>query len=113
MNWFGMLEISFELSDLSGWHCSEPGSKAHGWHTFCGVATMVLIDEVNRLDLPRLIDWLVFQQGKENGFSGRTNKLVDCCITTKNHVRLLTNNFLRGMHCSYTYLYAYRKRRLE
>lgn len=68
MNWFGMLEISFELSDLSRWH--SRGTLFQGsWmaHIFCGVATMVLIDEVTRLGLPRLIDWLVFQQGKEYG----------------------------------------------
>lgn len=119
-------------------------------YTFCGLATMILINEVNRLDLPRLIvriffiflflslfdsdwmiihyltaykckalfmqfficvcspvynihcsipfvmvtmnklfkcdfllyqDWLVFRQGKECGFQGRTNKLVDGCYS--------------------------------
>ncbi|KAK9925283.1 hypothetical protein M0R45_033611 [Rubus argutus] len=59
----------------------EPGSEAHGGYTFCGLATMILINEVNRLDLPRLIDWLVFRQGKECGFQGRTNKLVDGCYS--------------------------------
>ncbi|KAH9607992.1 hypothetical protein KSS87_003389 [Heliosperma pusillum] len=33
----------------------EPGSEAHGGYTFCGLATMVLIDEVHRLDLHALI----------------------------------------------------------
>ncbi|PRQ52688.1 putative protein farnesyltransferase [Rosa chinensis] len=42
---------------------------------------MILINEVNCLDLPRLIDWLVFRQGKECGFQGRTNKLVDGCYS--------------------------------
>ncbi|KAL5582558.1 hypothetical protein UlMin_015000 [Ulmus minor] len=59
----------------------EPGSEAHGGYTFCGLATMILINEVNRLDLPQLIDWLVFRQGKECGFQGRTNKLVDGCYS--------------------------------
>ncbi|XP_024185314.1 protein farnesyltransferase subunit beta isoform X1 [Rosa chinensis] len=59
----------------------EPGSEAHGGYTFCGLATMILINEVNCLDLPRLIDWLVFRQGKECGFQGRTNKLVDGCYS--------------------------------
>ncbi|KAK4392999.1 protein farnesyltransferase subunit beta [Sesamum angolense] len=34
----------------------EPGSEAHGGYTFCGLAAMVLINEVNRLDLPGLIN---------------------------------------------------------
>ncbi|OIV89572.1 hypothetical protein TanjilG_18740 [Lupinus angustifolius] len=59
----------------------EPGAEAHGGYTFCGLAAMVLIGEVNRLDLPRLVDWVVFRQGKECGFQGRTNKLVDGCYS--------------------------------
>uniref|UniRef100_A0A2P2LJJ6 Uncharacterized protein MANES_17G121600 n=1 Tax=Rhizophora mucronata TaxID=61149 RepID=A0A2P2LJJ6_RHIMU len=59
----------------------EPGSEAHGGYTFCGLATMVLIDEVNRLDLAGLINWVVFRQGVECGFQGRTNKLVDGCYS--------------------------------
>ncbi|KAI4320467.1 hypothetical protein MLD38_033943 [Melastoma candidum] len=59
----------------------EPGSEAHGGYTFCGLATMILIGEVDRLDLPRLVDWLVFRQGVECGFQGRTNKLVDGCYS--------------------------------
>ncbi|KAL2335647.1 hypothetical protein Fmac_016860 [Flemingia macrophylla] len=59
----------------------EPGSEAHGGYTFCGLATMILIGKVNRLDLPRLVDWVVHRQGKECGFQGRTNKLVDGCYS--------------------------------
>lgn len=59
----------------------EPGSEAHGGYTFCGLATMILIDEVHRLDLTSLIDWVVFRQGVECGFQGRTNKLVDGCYS--------------------------------
>ncbi|KAI4346986.1 hypothetical protein L6164_007842 [Bauhinia variegata] len=59
----------------------EPGSEAHGGYTYCGLATMILIDKVNRLDLPRLLEWVVFKQGKECGFQGRTNKLVDGCYS--------------------------------
>ncbi|CAL5370065.1 unnamed protein product [Camellia sinensis] len=60
----------------------EPGSEAHGKaphksdhifirYTFCGLATMILINE----------DWVVFRQGVEGGFQGRTNKLVDGCYS--------------------------------
>ncbi|KAK7271677.1 hypothetical protein RJT34_27776 [Clitoria ternatea] len=59
----------------------EPGSEAHGGYTFCGLAAMILIGEVNRLDLPHLVEWVVFRQGKECGFQGRTNKLVDGCYS--------------------------------
>ncbi|KAM7268132.1 hypothetical protein ACFE04_010298 [Oxalis oulophora] len=59
----------------------EPGSEAHGGYTFCGLATMILINEANRLDLDALTDWAVFRQGVEGGFQGRTNKLVDGCYS--------------------------------
>ncbi|KAI3409369.1 Protein farnesyltransferase subunit beta (FTase-beta) [Psidium guajava] len=59
----------------------EPGSEAHGGYTFCGLATMILINEADRLDLSRLIDWVVFRQGIECGFQGRANKLVDGCYS--------------------------------
>ncbi|XP_044465118.1 protein farnesyltransferase subunit beta-like [Mangifera indica] len=59
----------------------EPGSEAHGGYTFCGLATMILINEVNCLDLAALIDWVAFRQGVEGGFQGRTNKLVDGCYS--------------------------------
>ncbi|RVX08883.1 Protein farnesyltransferase subunit beta [Vitis vinifera] len=107
----------------------EPGSEAHGGYvshytcfsisvysqifisplcccaclyTFCGLATMVLIGEVNRLDLTSLISefclfwnnmisvgfemnasrigWY-FDKVFEGGFQGRTNKLVDGCYS--------------------------------
>lgn len=59
----------------------EPGSEAHGGYTFCGLTTMILINEAHRLDLPSLIDWVAFRQGVECGFQGRTNKLVDGCYS--------------------------------
>ncbi|KAK1299082.1 Protein farnesyltransferase subunit beta [Acorus calamus] len=59
----------------------EPNSEAHGGYTFCGLATMILIGEADRLDLPSLIDWAVFRQGVEGGLQGRTNKLVDGCYS--------------------------------
>ncbi|XP_077238665.1 prenyltransferase family protein [Tasmannia lanceolata] len=59
----------------------EPGSEAHGGYTFCGLATMILINEAHRLDLLGLIEWVAFRQGVECGFQGRTNKLVDGCYS--------------------------------
>uniref|UniRef100_A0A9I9EIG1 Ubiquitin-like protease family profile domain-containing protein n=1 Tax=Cucumis melo TaxID=3656 RepID=A0A9I9EIG1_CUCME len=50
--------------------------------TFCGLATLILVNEVHQLDLQSLLDWVVFRQaGLECGFQGRTNKLVDGCYS--------------------------------
>eukprot|EP00249_Psilotum_nudum_P009926 c22236_g2_i1 orf=287-1906(+) len=60
----------------------EPGAEAHGGYTYCGLATLVLINQGHLLDLPRLVNWSVFRQGKiEGGFQGRANKLVDGCYS--------------------------------
>ncbi|XP_038903092.1 protein farnesyltransferase subunit beta [Benincasa hispida] len=67
---------------FEGGIAGEPGSEAHGGYTFCGLATLILINEVHRLDLRSLLDWVVFRQaGLECGFQGRTNKLVDGCYS--------------------------------
>ncbi|GBG72972.1 hypothetical protein CBR_g12691 [Chara braunii] len=60
----------------------EPGNEAHGGYTFCGFAALMLADAVHAVDLPSLVDWVVFRQGAvEGGFQGRTNKLVDGCYS--------------------------------
>ncbi|CAI6000663.1 unnamed protein product [Closterium sp. NIES-64] len=62
----------------------EPGAEAHGGYTFCGLAAMLLAgaDPWEHLNLPLLLDWLVFRQGSvEGGFQGRSNKLVDACYS--------------------------------
>ncbi|XP_023728727.1 protein farnesyltransferase subunit beta isoform X2 [Lactuca sativa] len=77
----GVGDYILSCQTYEGGIAGEPGSEAHGGYTFCGLATMILINEVNRLDLPSLTDWLVFRQGVEGGFQGRTNKLVDGCYS--------------------------------
>ncbi|CAI7929391.1 unnamed protein product, partial [Closterium sp. NIES-54] len=62
----------------------EPGAEAHGGYTFCGLAAVLLAgaDPWEHLNLPLLLDWLVFRQGSvEGGFQGRSNKLVDACYS--------------------------------
>lgn len=60
----------------------EPGAEAHGGYTFCGLAALALINKVDVINLPNLLNWVAFCQGKvEGGFRGRTNKLVDGCYS--------------------------------
>jgi len=66
--------------------------EAHGGYTFCALASWVLLQpyiskaagDAPRVDLRRLLRWLVNMQGSEielGGFKGRTNKLVDGCYS--------------------------------
>ncbi|PKU69950.1 Protein farnesyltransferase subunit beta [Dendrobium catenatum] len=77
----GVGDYILRCQTYEGGIAGEPGSEAHGGYTFCGLATMILINEVHRLDLTSLIDWVAFRQGLECGFQGRTNKLVDGCYS--------------------------------
>lgn len=59
-----------------------PGMEAHGGYTFCGFASLVILDKVHLCDIKSLLRWLVNKQMKlEGGFQGRTNKLVDGCYS--------------------------------
>ena len=65
--------------------------EAHGGYTFCALASWVLLqpyisadEHAPRVDVRRLLRWLVNMQGMEaelGGFKGRTNKLVDGCYS--------------------------------
>jgi protein farnesyltransferase subunit beta len=59
---------------------ARPGVEAHGGYTFCGLASMLILNETAKLDMRRLTAWSVKRQMRyEGGFQGRTNKLVDGC----------------------------------
>ncbi|XP_015910439.1 protein farnesyltransferase subunit beta [Parasteatoda tepidariorum] len=59
-----------------------PGMEAHGGYTFCGLASLMLLQEGNLVNIHSLLRWLVFKQmSYEGGFQGRTNKLVDSCYS--------------------------------
>ncbi|CAM0882823.1 unnamed protein product [Alopecurus aequalis] len=78
----------------------EPYAEAHGGYTYCGLAAMVLLNEVEKLDLPSLIGWVAFRQGVECGFQGRTNKLVDGCYSFWQASSFPAFAFLSHMFCS-------------
>ncbi len=60
----------------------EPFCEAHGGYTFCGVASLILLNKLDVIDINKLLYWLTNRQmSKEGGFSGRTNKLVDSCYS--------------------------------
>lgn len=49
-----------------------PGQEAHGGYTYCGVASLVLLDQLHRCDIDSLLRWTSNRQLKlEGGFSGR------------------------------------------
>ena len=60
----------------------EPYCEAHGGYSYCGIASLVLLKQLNKIDMNSFLRWLVNRQMiKEGGFNGRTNKLVDSCYS--------------------------------
>ncbi|VDN60826.1 unnamed protein product [Dracunculus medinensis] len=56
--------------------------EAHGGYTFCGVASLLLLDKAVLIHTSSLFKWLSQKQMKyEGGFQGRSNKLVDGCYS--------------------------------
>jgi len=59
-----------------------PGAEAHGGYSFCGYATLLLLNRESICDRESLLRWTVNRQMTfEGGFQGRTNKLVDGCYS--------------------------------
>ena len=59
-----------------------PFAEAHGGYTFCGVAALALVDQLDQLNTDTLLGWLTRRQcSYEGGFAGRAEKLVDGCYS--------------------------------
>jgi len=90
--------ISYMLNDWSGmdkektckfilscqsYDCAiaqEPGAESHGGSTYCAVASLALMNMLDRLpNKDELLKWLI--QRQIIGFQGRPNKLQDTCYS--------------------------------
>lgn len=45
-----------------------PGVEAHGGYTFCGLAALMILEEMNLLNVEKCVDWIVKRQ--DGGFQG-------------------------------------------
>lgn len=79
----GVVEYVAACQTYEGGFGGEPGNEAHGGYAYCAVATLWLLDSVDRMrDLPAFVQWLANRQMPfEGGYQGRTNKLVDGCYS--------------------------------
>lgn len=70
------------LQTYEGGFACEVGGEAHGGYTYCAVAALALLGELQSANLPELVAWLSARQTRcEGGCSGRTAKLVDGCYS--------------------------------
>ena len=78
----GVVENIKNCQTFEGGLGPEPYCEAHGGYSYCGIATLVLLNKLHEIDVNSFIRWLVSRQmTKEGGFNGRTNKLVDSCYS--------------------------------
>ena len=88
----------------------EPYCEAHGGYSYCGIASLVLLKQLNKIDMNSFLRWLVNRQMiKEGGFNGRTNKLVDSCYSfwqgsIFNMIYMENNKFTYDMELLYDQL---------
>ena len=55
---------------------------SNGRYSYCAIASLILLNKLNEIDIKSFILWLKLRQMiKEGGFNGRTNKLVDSCYS--------------------------------
>jgi protein farnesyltransferase subunit beta len=78
----GVVENIKNCQTFEGGLGPEPYCEAHGGYSYCGIATLVLLNKLYEIDVDSFVRWLVSRQmTKEGGFNGRTNKLVDSCYS--------------------------------
>lgn len=75
-----------------------PYGEAHAGYTYCGLASLLILNEVNKIDIYKLLEWSVNRQlTKEGGFNGRINKLVDSCYNFwQGSIAELADIYLKG-----------------
>ncbi|XP_002732865.1 geranylgeranyl transferase type-1 subunit beta-like [Saccoglossus kowalevskii] len=70
--------LSYEYGIAQG-----PGLEGHGGPTFCGIASLVLMQQLDSIftnkQIERIKRWCIFRQ--QSGFQGRPNKPVDTCYS--------------------------------
>ncbi|KAJ3434365.1 protein farnesyltransferase subunit beta [Anaeramoeba flamelloides] len=65
-----------------GGFSARPWREAHGGYTFCAIAALSILGELDKIEMEPLIDWLAHKQMRfSGGFQGRINKLVDGCYS--------------------------------
>lgn len=79
----GVLEYLINCQTYEGGFGGCPQEdEAHGGYTFCAVASLMILDKLDSVDIEALLRWCSSRQcNEERGFNGRANKLVDGCYS--------------------------------
>ena len=65
-----------------GFGACPQGDEAHGGYTFCAIASLAILNSLEKCNIGALLQWCSARQtNEEKGLSGRSNKLVDGCYS--------------------------------
>ena len=75
--------IEFLFQSYEGAIGQGPNLEAHGGSTYCAIASLVLMKQLetsfSAIELKKLRQWCLLRQ--QSGFQGRPNKPVDTCYS--------------------------------
>ena len=78
----GVVDFARRCQRFDGGIGPSPGLESHGGYVHCGVGVLYILGELDALDLPALIRWIMMRQMDwSGGFNGRPHKLVDSCYS--------------------------------
>lgn len=78
----GVTDFLIRCQSYEGGFGGCPGDEAHGGYTFCAVASLALLDALDKINIQTLMSWCSSRQAREErGLNGRSNKLVDGCYS--------------------------------
>ncbi|CCH59766.1 hypothetical protein TBLA_0B09490 [Henningerozyma blattae CBS 6284] len=77
----GVLSYIISCQSYEGGFGATPlTEESHGGYTFCGVASLAILNGLDKININKLLQWCSSKQcSEEMGFCGRSNKLVDGC----------------------------------
>lgn len=76
----GLGDFIASCQTYEGGIASIPFGEAHAGYNYCGLASLILLGETDKIDLESMAEWVAQRQLRvEGGFNGRINKLVDSC----------------------------------
>eukprot|EP01006_Ploeotia_vitrea_P063688 TRINITY_DN86049_c0_g1_i1.p1 TRINITY_DN86049_c0_g1~~TRINITY_DN86049_c0_g1_i1.p1 ORF type:complete len:442 (-),score=26.32 TRINITY_DN86049_c0_g1_i1:145-1470(-) len=83
-DWSGMdvekaTDFLVQCQRYDGAFGERPDCEGHGGTTYCALASLALLRRIDRIDIDRLVHWIVHRQIL--GFQGRPNKDQDSCYS--------------------------------
>ncbi|OXA62812.1 geranylgeranyl transferase type-1 subunit beta [Folsomia candida] len=80
-----LIEFIRRSFSYEGCFTSGHAVEGHAGHTFCAVASLVILGKLHETlcedEINKLVKWCLFRQGETGGFTGRTNKAEDTCYS--------------------------------